>query len=63
MDTNTDNATRKTARPDAGPRLFDVMASCEKVAPCDKPLPAVEDKRAVADLSPLSWNMFVFEKR
>ena len=38
-------------------------ADCEKVQPKDKPLPAVEDKRAVIDLSPASWNMLVLEKK
>ena len=38
-------------------------ADCEKVSPCDKALPAIEDRRAVVNLSPMSWNMFVFEKR
>ena len=47
-----------------GCSLDDVnTADCEKVAPKAKPLPAIEDKRAVIDLEPASWNMIVLEKK
>ena len=38
-------------------------ADSETVRPKDKPLPALEDRHAVIDLSPASWNMLVLEKK
>lgn len=37
-------------------------ADAENVKPVEKTCPAIEDKKAVASLKPMSWNMFVFEK-
>ena len=59
-----DGFTPVTYKALEGCSLDDVnTADCEKVRPKDKPLPAVEDRRAVIGLEPASWNMIVLEKK